>query len=77
MNQRDKKPDSRRGVNISFSELVQRIAQKDTKGAEQDPKQKRAKPKLPRRQKKVYFHLDRGLVGKRAWGTTNCERLYG
>jgi hypothetical protein len=55
MNQRGKKPDSRPGVNISFSELVQRIAQRDTKGAEQkleDSKQKRAKPKLPRRQKK-------------------------
>jgi hypothetical protein len=55
MNQRGKKPVSRPGVNISFSELVQRIAQRDTKGAEQnleDPKQKRAKPKLPRRKKK-------------------------
>jgi hypothetical protein len=55
MNRRGKKSDSRPGVNISFSELVQRIAQRDTKGAEQnleDPKQKRAKPKLPRRQKK-------------------------
>jgi hypothetical protein len=55
MNQRGKKPDSRPGANISFSELVQRIAQKDTKGVEQkleDPKQKRAKPKPPRRQKK-------------------------
>jgi len=55
MNRRGKKSDSRLGVNISFSELVQRMAQRDTKGAEQkleDPKQKRAKPKLPRRQKK-------------------------
>jgi hypothetical protein len=55
MNQRGKKAVSRPGVNISFSELVQRIAQRDTKGVEQkleDPKQKRAKPKLPRRQKK-------------------------
>jgi hypothetical protein len=55
MNQRGKKAVSRPGVNISFSELVQRIAQRDTKGAEQnleDPKQKRAKPKLPRRKKR-------------------------
>ena len=55
MNQRGKKPDSRPGVNISFSELVQRIAHRDTKEVEQKlehPKQKRAKPKLPKRQKK-------------------------
>jgi hypothetical protein len=55
MNQRGKKPDSRPGVNISFSELVQRIAQRDTKAVKQKlekPKQTKAKPKLPGRRRK-------------------------
>ncbi len=55
MNQRGKKLDFKPGVNISFSELVERIAQRDTKGADQKlekPKQKKAKLKNPRRGRK-------------------------
>ena len=56
MNQRGKKPGPKLGVNMSFSDLVQRIVQKDTNVAEQKlekPKQKEATPKLPRRRGKV------------------------
>jgi hypothetical protein len=55
MNQRGKKPRSKLGVNMSFSDLVQCIIQRDANGAEQKlekPKQKEATPKLPRRRRK-------------------------
>jgi hypothetical protein len=55
MKQRGKKKETKRGVNMSFSELVQRIVQRDTNGAEQKvekPKQKKVMPKLPRRRRK-------------------------
>jgi hypothetical protein len=35
MKHRDKKPQSKRGVNMPFSELVKRIVQRDTNGAQQ------------------------------------------
>jgi len=55
MKQRAKKLESKRGVKMSFSELVQRIAQRDTNGAEPElekPKQKKAMPKLRKRRRK-------------------------
>jgi hypothetical protein len=46
MKRRGKKLESKRGVNMSFSELVQRIGQRDTHGPQQElvekPKQKKA-----------------------------------
>ena len=46
MKHRGKKLQSKRGVNMPFSELVQRIIQRDTNGAQQEldekPKRKRA-----------------------------------
>jgi hypothetical protein len=45
MKRRGKKLESKRGVNMSFSELVQRIVQRDTNGAQQElekPKRKKA-----------------------------------
>ncbi len=55
MKKRGKKVESKRGVNMSFSELVQRIVQRETNGTEQEPeksKQKKVTPNLPRRRKK-------------------------
>jgi hypothetical protein len=55
MNRRGEKPRSKLGVNMSFSDLVQRIVQRDANGVEQKlekPKQKEATPKLPRRRRK-------------------------
>ena len=55
MNQRGKKPGYKLGVNMSFSDLVQCIVQRDANGAEQKlekPKEKEATPKLPRRRRK-------------------------
>jgi hypothetical protein len=55
MNQRNKNKETKLGVNMSFSELVQRIVQRDANGAEQKlekPKQKKAAPKSPRRRTK-------------------------
>ena len=55
MRQRGKKLESKRTVNMSFSELVQRIGQNEMNGSElklERPKQKRTTSKLPRRLKK-------------------------
>jgi hypothetical protein len=55
MNQRGKKPGSKLGVNMSFSDLVQCIVQRDANEAEQKlekPTQKEATPKPPRRRRK-------------------------
>jgi hypothetical protein len=55
MNRRGEKPGSKLGVNMSFSDLVQRIIQRDANGVEQKlekPKQKEATAKLPRRRGK-------------------------
>lgn len=55
MNRRRKKLESKLGVNMSFSELIQRIAQRDANAAEpklEERKQKKARPKLPGRRRK-------------------------
>lgn len=55
MNRRGKKLVSQLGVNMSFSELVQRIDQKDTNGAVEKGERltrKKVTPKLLRRGKK-------------------------
>jgi hypothetical protein len=55
MKQRDKKLASKPRLNMSFSELVQRIIQKDLNGEQEKldkPKQKKTTPVRPRRRKK-------------------------
>ena len=55
MRQRDKKLEFKCNVNMSFSELVQRIVQKQMNGSEpelQKPKRKKTTSKLPRRREK-------------------------
>jgi len=53
MRQRSKKLKSKRTVNMSFSELVQRIVQKEINGAEPELKKAKQKSsKLPRRPEK-------------------------
>ena len=55
MVQGSRKKGTKRGVNMSFSELVQRLVQRNTNGAVQDleePKQKKVAPKKPRRRSK-------------------------
>jgi hypothetical protein len=55
MNRRCKKLKSKPSVNMSFSELIQRISQRDANAAEpklQGRKQETAKLKLPGRRKK-------------------------
>ena len=53
--QRGKNPETKRGVNMSFRELVQRIDQGNTNGAKpglENSKQSKTTPKLRKRQKK-------------------------
>ena len=73
MRQRGKKLELKRTVNMSFSELVQRIVQKEMNGSEpglEKPKRKKTTSELPRVERNRQTHfvpiaaLGRNVVGR-------------